>query len=169
MAGRLRTRDAKLLCEMQHSYAVAKIIVRSKRKIMEIAINSLQFPKCWSQFCAMQKRHSWSPAHFPCWTPKPCYKLKNYKSFWKKRQQQPLELKSIAGTDLPIFIPLPPPSLINALKHSVFEHTKHYIYTEVARIIFFRARTAAKAPWKQAFRRQRTLPTGYKQKHLHGT
>lgn len=149
---------------MHHSYAVAKIMIRTKRKRMKIAINSLQFPKCWSEFCAMPKRHSGSTTHLPCWTSKPFYKLKNYEGFWKKRQPQPLELKSIAGTHLPIFTPLPPPSLINALKHSIFEYTKHYIYTEVSRIIFFTARTAAKAPWKQAFRHQRKLPTGYKQK-----
>lgn len=154
---------------MHHSYAVAKIIIRTKRKSMEIAINSSQFPKCWSEFSAMKMGHSWSTTHLPCWISKPFYKLRNYEGFWKKRQPQPLELKSIAGTHLPIFTPLPPPSLINVLMHATFEDTKHYIYTEVTWIIFFMSRTAAKAPWKQAFRHQRTLPTGYKQKHLHGT
>lgn len=116
-----------------------------------------------------QKRHSWSPVHLPCWTSKPCYKLKSYEGFLKKRQQQPLELKSTADTSLPIFTLLPLPSLINGLKHLVFEHRKHYIYTEVTRIILLSSQhfskgspvTSIQTPGNSTHRIQTKGPSRY--------
>lgn len=106
VAGRLRIRDAELLCEMQHSYVIAKIIIRNKRKRGEIAISSLQFPKCWSEFCAMQKRHSCA---FPLLNIKILWQTEELWGFLKEKEQQPLELKSIAGPDFPssLFLHLP--------------------------------------------------------------
>ena len=117
----------------------------------------------------MQKRHSWSPVHLPCWTSKPCYKLKSYEGFLRRRQQQPLELKSIADTSLPIVTPFPPPSLINGLKHFMFEHTKHYIYTEVTRIILLSSQhfskdslvTSIQTPENSTHRIQTKAPSWY--------
>ena len=146
VAGRLGTRDAERLCEMERSCAIAKITMRTERDRMEIAINRLSFPKCWSEFCVTQKRHSGSPVHLPCWTSKPYYKLKSYEGFWRKRQQQPLELKSIADTSLPIFTPLPLPSLINGLKHSVLEQSITFTLQSLG-LSFCPASSSAKTPW----------------------